>query len=181
MFDYKKFEDDIVLAMENTLKKWVREHDDIYIMSLDCARDMTSIGIIANTREYLSEQTDEDSEDYWYYKYCEAEWELWEADGLLKEISAYMNKFVEENDERFTNPETFEYLPVFDEHCDNIIEACEKALVRFKQSISNDFPDLLITFNISEYLDSEARTEIFALLNSQEAAEEYAESIEDFN
>ena len=40
----------------------------------------------------------------------------------------------------------------------------------FKQSISNDFPDLLITFNISEYLDSEARTEIFALLNSLEAA-----------
>ena len=56
-----------------------------------------------------------------------------------------------------------------------------ESLVRFKQSISNDFPDLLITFNISEYLDSEARTEIFALLNSQEAAEEYAESIEDFN
>ena len=51
----------------------------------------------------------------------------------------------------------------------------------FKQSISNDFPDLLITFNISEYLDSEARTEIFALLNSPEAAKEYAENVEDFN
>ncbi|MCX4266398.1 MAG: hypothetical protein OSJ64_06290 [Firmicutes bacterium] len=50
MFDYKKFEDNIVPAMENTLKKWVQEHDDIYIMSLDCARDMTSIGIIANTQ-----------------------------------------------------------------------------------------------------------------------------------
>jgi len=40
---------------------------------------------------------------------------------------------------------------------------------------------LLITFNISEYLDSEARTEIFALLNSPEAAKEYAENVEDFN
>ncbi len=75
MFDYKKFEDNIMPAMENTLKKWVQEHDDIYIMSLDCARDMTSIGIIANTQEYLSGQTDGESEDYWYYKYCEAEWE----------------------------------------------------------------------------------------------------------
>lgn len=39
---------------------------------------MTSIGIIANTQEYLSGQTDGELEDYWYYKYCEAEWELWE-------------------------------------------------------------------------------------------------------
>ena len=34
---------------------------------------MESIGAIANTTHYLEEQTDTDTEDYWYYKYCEEE------------------------------------------------------------------------------------------------------------
>lgn len=61
MFDYKKFENDILIKMETLLWKWENEHDDIYILSLDCSRDMTSIGIIANTTQYLREQSDTDS------------------------------------------------------------------------------------------------------------------------
>lgn len=126
MLDYQKFENDLVIAMEAALRKWEKEHEDIYILSLDCSRDMTSIGVIANTKQYLSEQSDTDSDDYWYYKYCEAEWELWEAGGFTQEISAYMNQYVGENDERFTDPETFELLEAFDEHCDQMIETCKK-------------------------------------------------------
>lgn len=181
MFDYKKFEQDLVIAMETTLRKWVREYDDIYILSLDCSRDMTSIGMIANTKHYLSEQSDPDVEDYWYYKYCEAEWELWEADGFIKEISSYMNQYVEENDECFTDPETFEFLDALDEHCDKMIEACKKGLKRFRECIRMDFPDLLLTFNIGEYLDHEERTQFFALVNSKDASAEYTEYIADFN
>lgn len=181
MFDYKKFENDIVIALENTLRKWTKEYDDIYILSLDCSRDMTSIGIVANTKQHLSEEAGTDSEDYWYYKYCEEEWGLDEIDGLIKEISSYMNKYVEDNDERFTDPETFEFLDAFDEHCDKMIETCKKALVRFKQSINKDFPDLLLTFNIREYLDNEERAEFFALVNSKDASEEYAKHIDEFN
>lgn len=181
MFDYNKFENDILIAMETTLRKWANEHDDIYILSLDCSRDMTSVGIIANTRQYLSEQSDTDSEDYWYYKYCEAEWNLCDADGFLEEISAYMNQYVEENDERFTDPKTFEFLEAFDEHCDKIIETCKKALKQLRQSINQDFPDLLLTFSIGEYLDREERTEIFALVNSKAALEEYAKHIDAFS
>lgn len=181
MFDYKKFENDIVNAMENTLRKWVKEYDDIYILSLECERDMTSIGIFANTKEYLKEQSAPDSDDYWYYKYCEQEWNLCDAGGVLAEISSYMNQYVEENDERFTNPKTFEYLEAFDEHCDKMIETCEQALKRFKQLIKEEFPDLLLAFSIREYLDSEERTEFFALVNNKEASEEYAEHIDDFN
>lgn len=178
MFDYKKFENDIVIAMENTLRKWVEEYDDIYILSLDCSRDMTSIGIMANTKQYLSEQSDTDPEDYWYYKYCEAEWELCD---VIEKASSYMNQYVEENEERFTNPETFEYLEAFDEHCDKMIEACKKAVQRFKQSISENFPDLLLTFNIREYLDDEERAEFFATVNTRDASEEYAKHIDAFN
>ena len=50
-----------------------------------------------------------------------------------------------------------------------------------RQSVKQDFPNLLLTYNIREYLDNEERTEIFALVNSSEASEEYAEHIEDFN
>lgn len=85
------------------------------------------------------------------------------------------------NDECFTDPETFEYLQAFDEHCNKIIETCKKALVHFRQSINPDFPDLLLTFNITEYLDSEERAEIFTLVNNQAASEEYTKHIDAFN
>lgn len=178
MFDYKKLENDIVITMENTLRKWAKEYDDIYILSLDCSRDMTSIGIIANTMTYLREQSDIDKEDYFYYKYCEEEWELFE---VIEEISSYMNQYVEENDELFTNPKTFEYLEAFNEHCDKIIEVCKKALKCFKQSINKDFPHLYLTFNIREYLDNEERIEIFTSVNSKDASMEYAKHIDAFN
>lgn len=181
MFDYKKFENDIVIALENTLRRWAKEYGDIYILSLDCERDMTSIGVFANTKQYLSEQSDPDSDDYWYYKYCEEEWNLCDAGGFLAEISSYMNRYAEKNEGRFTDPKTFEYLEAFDVHCDKMIEACKKALKCFKQAIEGDFPDLLLTFSIREYLDSEERAEFFAVLNGKAASEEYAEHIGDFN
>lgn len=116
-----------------------------------------------------------------HYKYCEEEWELYNVGGFIKEISLYMNQYAEENDERFTDPETFEYLEAFDEHCDKMITTCKKSMERFKQTINKDFPDLLLTFNIGEYLDNEERTEFFAMVNTKEASEEYAEHIDDFN
>jgi len=181
MFDYKKFENEVVAALENTLRKWADEYDDIYILSLDCARDMTSIGIFANTKQYLEEQSAPGSDDYWYYKYCEQEWDLCEAGGSLSEISSYMKQYKEENKARFTDPETFVFLEAFDEHCDKMIEACKEALKRFKQLIKEDFPDLLLTFSIAGYFDSEDRAEFFASVNSKDISEEYTEHINDFN
>lgn len=92
-----------------------------------------------------------------------------------------MNQYIEENAEQFTDPKTFEFLEAFDEHCDKIIETCKKALKRLRQFIDQDFPDLLLTFSIGEYLDSEERTEIFTLVNSKAASEEYAKHIDAFN
>lgn len=178
MFDYEKFKEDIVIAMEYTLRNWIKENDDIYIMSLDLSRDVESIGIWANTRRWLSEQADITSEDYWYYKYCEEAWQLCE---VLEEISSYMQTFVKENEGIFTNPETFTYTKDFDAHCDKIIESCKLALKSFRDSINEDFPELLLTFNIREYLDSEERIEAFSIINSKEAVKEYMEHIEDFN
>lgn len=180
MFDYNKFEKDLVAAMEQILRSWAEEYDDLYILSLDCARDMTSVGLIANTQQHLAEESDADDDAYWYYKYCEEEWELFEAGGQMKEISSSMNRYIEENDARFTNPDTYEFTEEFEAHCDQMIDACEQAVRHLRQSIDQDFPKLLLAFNIREYLDAEERAAFFASVNSKEASQEYAAHIEDF-
>lgn len=182
MFDYEKLKKDLVSAMEKILRKWSEENDDIYILSLDLSRDMGSIGVWANTVENLEEQADDDtSEDYWYYKYCEEEWDLCE---VISGISSYMGTYVKENSGKFSEEDSEGrsiYTESFDAHCDQIIESCKKALEDFRELIRKDFPDLLLAFNVREYLDNEERIEAFSLVNSAEAAKEYAEHIEDFN
>lgn len=177
MFDYEKFENNIVQQMEIILDKWIKENDDIYIFSLDCARGMESIGTIANTTHYLAEQVEPAAEEYWFYKYCEEEWELWNT---FDAISVDMNKCLEENDTIFTDPKTYEYSEVFDEHCEKIIECCVNALIRFRKSLNQNHSDIILTFNIREYLDEEDKIEIFEKINNKNAIKEYSEHIKEF-
>lgn len=177
MFAYKEFEKKLVTRMENTLKDWNKENDDIYIFTLDIARGMDSVGVIANTSHYLEEKAAPDSRDYWYYKYCEVEWELFDTFG---EISRELRKYIEHNDTAFTNPNTYEYTEAFNEHCEKVIGSCKNALVCFSQSVRAEYPELLITFNIREYIDGDERIEIFEKLNNAEAAAEYVEHIDEF-
>lgn len=179
MFDYEKFENDVVQQMVTVFNRWIEKNDDLYIFSLDCARAMDSVAVIANTIANLEEQAEEEDEDYWYYKYCEEEWDLFEVNAF-EAVSTEMNQYIEDNDNIFTNPETYEYTEPFDEHCDKIIEHCKNALTRFRQTIDADHSDVLLTFNIREYLDADERVEIFQAINSENASEEYEEHIEDF-
>lgn len=181
MFDYEKFQKDLVAAMEKKLREWSEENDDIYILLLDLSRGMESAGVYANTEEYLEEQTEDEPEDFWYYKYCEDEWEL---SDVLDGVSSYMRAFVDENSEQFSAKDDgglFVYTESFNAHCEQMIESCKKALERFREETKEEFPKLLLDFNIREYLDEEERTEIFSLFNSKKAAKEYAKHIEDFN
>ncbi len=91
-----------------------------------------------------------------------------------------MKQYIEENDVRFTNPDTFEFTEEFEAHCDQMIDACEQAVRRLRQSVHQDFPKLLLAFNIREYLDAEARAVFFASVNNKEASQEYAAHLEDF-
>lgn len=177
MFDYEMFENDVLQQMESVLDKWIRKNDDLYIFSLNCARGMESIGVIANTTHYLEEQAEPDSEDYWYYKYCEEEWELCHA---FEVISADMDKYLDEKDGIFSDPETYEYSEAFDEHCEKIIECCQNALIRLRRFINQTHLNILLAFNIREYLDEKERIEIFKKVNSGNATKEYSEHIEDF-
>lgn len=181
MFDYEKFQKDVVAAMEKKLREWSEDNDDIYILSLDLARGMESVGVYANTEDHLEEQMEEeDEEEFCYYKYCEEEWELCE---VLDEISAYMRDYVNENSSSFSkeNDEGLSiYTENFDAHCEQMIDTCKKALESFREATKKEYPKLLLAFNIREYLDEEERMEIFSLVNSKKAAKEYAKHIEDF-
>lgn len=178
MFDYERFENNLVQQMLVVFNNWIEQNHDLYIFSLDCARGMESIGVIANTTHYLEEQTAPDSEDYWYYKYCEEEWDLFDT---FKTISADMCKCLDDNIAVFTSPEQpHEYSEVFDKHCDEIINRCKNALIRFKKIINKNHSDILLNFNIREYLNSDDRTKIFQSVNSESASKEYSGHIEEF-
>ena len=177
MFDYQKFENDVLQQMKSVMDKWVRENSNLYIFSLDCAREMDSIGVIANTDRYLTEQSRPDSEDYWYYKYCEDEWELFDT---FDNVSMNMRDYLAVNKERFVNSERHEFTKAFDEHCDKMIECCINALIKFKESIKQADLDIILTFNIREYFDGEERLEYFKRINGVNAVAEYSEHIDEF-
>ena len=176
MFDYKEFEKKLVTQMENALKSWSKENDDIYIFALDLARGADSVGVIANTEHYLhylNKQADKDSPDYYLFKYCEDEWELFDA---FEDISKEMRKYIDENSDAFSDPKTYEYTEAFDEHCGKITDSCRNALICF----AKEYPKLLFTFNIRDYMDTDERIEMFEKLNGAQAAKEYAEHIDEF-
>ena len=171
MFDYKKFEDRLVLQMENTLAKLLKEHDDIYIFSLSLSSDADSVWVIANTIHNLEEISDPGEEEYYYYKYSEEEWDLWETDdfdSISDELGNY--DVYEDEDEE----------DAFCAHRDRAIDSCRNALIRFNTYKNKACPGLLLTFYVREYLDGEECIELFAKLNSKEALAEYSEHIEDF-
>lgn len=181
MFDYKQFEDELVTQMENTLKQLLKEYNDIYIFSLDIDNDMSSAGIVANTYSFLEEQASPGDEDYYYFKYCEEEWDIWES-GNFDKIKDNMSTYLEINHENFSkkNDGIYIYTELFYEHCSKIIESCTNALIRFNNFKTTICPGLLLTFNIREFLEEDERIGIFKKLNTQEAAEEYSEHIDEF-
>lgn len=158
MFDYQKFENDVTEQMKSILRQWKKENDDLYIFALDCSGEFDSIGVMANTTHYLAEQDEPDSEDYWYYKYCEEEWELSCA---FEALSAEMSQFITDRGDNFINPQTFLYEKQFIEHQSNLINACKKALICLKQALDESRIDILLTFSIREYLDKKEKAGIF--------------------
>ncbi len=177
MFDYNAFEQDVIQQMTIVFQRWTAEHDDIYIFSLDCTRQMDSIGVIANTTHYLEEQTQEDLDTYWYNKYCEEAWELFDT---FQTISENMQTYTNEKEDMFINPKTYTYTEAFDEHCDEIIKRCQKALIQFREKINPKYANILLTLQVGEYLDSDEKAEIFQAVNTETASQEYVAHIPEF-
>ena len=99
-FDYKEFEKNLLVAVEEYAKAQVVNKDDLYIMSVEYFPEFTtSVSIRANTYSYLKEQV-EDEEDYTYYKYCEEEWD-WDLYEDLEELSGVLQAQYNEMEEKY--------------------------------------------------------------------------------
>lgn len=169
-FDYKKFEKNLLVAVEEYAKSQLDNKDDMYIMSIEYFPEFTTfIAIRANTYSYLEEQVDEDDEEYTYYKYCEEEWDLWED---IKDISSVLQVQYNEMEEKYDD-EGFE--KVQKEHAKKIIDVCKNVMSKFKETDTyKEFKKLYLNVYIREYFNEEETIQLFGELNGKDSIEEYS-------
>ncbi len=169
-FDYGKFENGLVLAVENFAKEQLANKNDFYIMSIEYYPDFTTFVVIrGNTYSYLKKQVEADDEDYMYYKFCEEEWDLYND---LPELSNDLQVEYANMEELYGDDE-FDDLQ--EEHAAKIIDVCKNAMKRFKEtSTFKEFPKLYLNVYVREYFSSEEDIEIFRELNGDENIEEYS-------
>lgn len=177
MFEYKKFEEKLIETLEKQVIEIYKSYDDVYVVSLDLHEALDSIGIIANTKTMLGEHLAEENGQYYYYKYCEAEWEHFE---MIEELSEMLRTEMEENEDKYTDMNNFTYTEAFDEHFDKLTNCCVEALIHLKKTVEKFAPELLLTFNVEEVLDQEERILYFEKINGEESAKEYKEHIDLF-
>lgn len=138
---------------------------------------MDSIGVIANTKSHLTEQTQEDAQAYWYYKYCEEEWALFDTFSALSER---MQAYIQAQEDIFVNPQTYTDTETFENHCAEIIKRCQTALMQFRETITPNHADILLTLQVRDDLDCDEKAEIFQAVNAETASQEYIAHIAEF-
>lgn len=170
-FDYKKLENDLLVAVEEYAKSQFDKKNDMYIMSIEYYPDFTTFIVIrANTYSYLEKQVEKDDEDYTYYKYCEEEWDLYHD---LEEISNLLQDEYNEMEEKFGDEE-FEKLQK--EHAEKIFDVCKNVLKRFKETETyTQFNKLYLNVYIREYFDEEEILQTFEEINGKDGIEEYSD------
>lgn len=184
-FNFQKFKEEVILATKKAFLEIMDEYKDstVYAFSLTCDSSVRSMGVVANTKEALEEQI-EDEEDRYYYKFCEQEWEIWDAaDNEFQEIRNTLVEFQENNKDKISDSETCIYTEFFDEFREKIFDTCVQALIEIKEE--KFFEDkckesIVINFMVPEYLDEDYSIEVFSKLNNGIVVEEYKEHIEDF-
>ncbi len=183
-FNFEKFKEEVILATKKAFLEIMDEYKDstVYAFSLTCDSAVRSIGVVANTKEALEKEIDNE-EDRYYYKFCEQEWEIWDAaDNEFQEIRNSLLEFQENNKDKISDSESI-YTEFFDEFREKIFDICVQALIEIKDE--GFFQDkckenIIINFMIPEYLDEDYSIEVFSKLNSGIVVKEYKEHIEDF-
>lgn len=184
-FNYEKFKGKLVLVIKKAFLEIMDEYQNstVYAFSLTCDSAVRSIGVVANTKEALDGKI-EDEEDRYYYKFCEQEWEIWDAaDNEFQEIRNTLVEFQENNKDKISDSKTFIYTEFFNEFRDKIFDICIQALKELKGEKFFEEKckeDIMINFMVPEYLDEDYSMEIFSQLNNGIVVEEYKEHIEDF-
>ncbi|WP_315078899.1 DUF4303 domain-containing protein [uncultured Clostridium sp.] len=182
-FDFKKFKEELILATKNAFLEIIKANKEgiIYAFSLNCSSDVKSIGIIANTKYKLNTIVGESENDFWYYKFCPEEWEIWNgADDEFCRIGNILKAFQEDNKNRISDSETNVYTYFFQEFREKIFDVCIDALLELKEEeffVNNSKESIELNFWVSEFLDEEESIDIFSKLNNGKIVEEYKEHI----
>lgn len=185
-FNFINFKSKLILGIKKSFKTIQEENENVYSYSLIINSDLSSIGVAANTVEYLEDNID-DEDNEMYYKFCEQEWKIYnETNEYLNEVQELLNKFISENDSLLsenTNNSYYTYTKFFEDFRERIFEFCIESLYEVK--LSNFLDEFLkgenfINFMIPEYLSQEYSIEIFEKLNSGSIVVEYVDNIEEF-
>lgn len=184
-FNFEKFKEEVIFAVKKAFLEIMDEYKEstVYGFSLICDSSARSIGVVANTKEALKEQI-EDEDDRYYYKFCEQEWEIWDAaDDEFQHIRNSLVDFQENNEDKISDSDTYVYTEFFEKFREKIFDACVEGLIEIKNE--GFFQDkckenVFINFMVPEYLDEDYSIEVFSKLNDGIVVKEYKEHIEDF-
>lgn len=169
-FDYLNFENDLFKAVENFMKQYISRKDDVYAFSIHYFPDLTTlIGIAGNTYSHLNSNTNSHPSDKWYfyYKYCEEEWELgtW-FDDVSIPLQNYYNAI-----DKYSQSESVELYELFEkqykEHVEKIIEICKQALKKIKATDTyKSYPRLYLNVYVREKFSTEELLTNYEELNA---------------
>lgn len=174
-FNYDKFASVLNTELEEFVKVLAVNQTDVYIISLNyCPDFMTTIGAVANSYTYLNEITSLDDNNYFYYKYCEEEWEKVKG---FDSLSADLQRYYSELEQKYSS-DYEKYEELYKEHSEKIIQMCKSVLKNFQETTTYKiFPDLLLNVYVREYFDNEECIRIFEEVNARKETAEYAKYI----
>ncbi len=165
-FDYNAFENELYEEVCHFMKSH-SDRKDIYAFSIKYEPEFTTfIGVVFNSMSNLETKSNDGMEDYYYYKYCEEEWEGGEIIGSLSEQLKQHYEAIEEwaADDDFIENQTQS------EHRDKIIEVCIKVMQRVKESEEYAmYSKLNLNVFVREFFTTEEVVGTYKKFNDDEA------------
>ncbi len=178
VFDYDQFEEDVYAFVEEYIRKWSEEKTDIYGFSIDCSPEYDWVRLIANTESHFQKRLEETGNKYYYfYKYCEEEWELWgESDKMKDWMDTYKQRLLKscgEDDELEDR--------LYTEHKQKIQDSCIKVLKKIKTSeVYQLISGAFLNFYIREGFKEDTVKMIFTEINGEGFCPEYINNAREF-
>ncbi|WP_167955835.1 DUF4303 domain-containing protein [Anaerosporobacter faecicola] len=164
------FQIKLVNAVEKAFVEVIQKNKGVYAFTLECASDLTSIGIAANTTKYLNLFSDEGEEDYCYFKYNEDEWEIFSgANQEFEELSKMLQREMELRSYEFFENDGITVRKEFHEFQKMIFDVGIEVMKQFStHPIYQQYSYINLNFYVRDYYNEEEMIAIYASLNPKE-------------
>lgn len=156
----KYFEKQLSALMNDIIIELINEN--IYSCSISYDSDVSAICLIANTKDELEKHL---KQDYFYYKYCEEEWKIWNI--KEKEISELLFGINEKM-------KSINMLPVYRYE---IFESSVKTLKKIRDCQNE--PKWLFNIYVRDFFTEEEVKSIYLYINGNDALE-FCEHVKEF-